>query len=71
MNRHSRRILAAALGGVLGYLSYAAIGCTGGACPLTGNPWIAAGCGAAFGAALAWQAGDQQRKEENGRQTND
>ena len=33
-------ILGVVLGGALGFASYKLVGCSTGACPLTGNPWV-------------------------------
>jgi phage shock protein E len=37
------------LGGTAGYLYYHYIGCVSGHCPITGNPYISTGYGAALG----------------------
>ena len=44
-----RLILSVAAGALLGYLYYRFVGCRTGACPLTGNPYIATLYGAAIG----------------------
>ena len=41
MNHLIRIVLGAAIGGALGFVLYKFIGCRSGACPLTGNPFIA------------------------------
>ena len=41
MNPLIRIVLGAAIGAALGFVLYKFIGCRSGACPLTGNPWIA------------------------------
>ena len=44
-----RPILSVAAGALLGYLYYRFVGCRSGACPLTGNPYVATLYGAAIG----------------------
>ncbi|MBN1605176.1 MAG: hypothetical protein JW940_01010 [Polyangiaceae bacterium] len=44
-----RMILSVAAGALVGYLYYRFVGCRTGACPLTGNPYIATLYGAAIG----------------------
>jgi len=41
------------LGGVAGFAYYRLVGCSSGTCPITSNPWISTGYGAAFGALIA------------------
>lgn len=48
-----RLLLFAAVGGVLGYGWYRLVGCPGGACPFTRNPYISMLWGAAIGLMLA------------------
>lgn len=36
-----RPILGAVIGAAVGFAFYKFVGCRSGACPLTGNPWIA------------------------------
>lgn len=42
--------LAILLGAGVGYLYYKVVGCSTGACPITSNPYLTTG----FGAALGW-----------------
>jgi len=52
-------LVVGAFGG-LGYLYYLYIGCAGGTCPITSNPFISTGYGAIIGAAVAfglWPSG--------------
>ncbi len=46
-------LLAAVAGGGGGFLYYYFIGCTGGACPITGNPVISTVYGAILGILIA------------------
>ena len=48
-----KKILFVALGGAAGYAYYYFIGCTSGACPITGNPWISTIYGAGIGLVLS------------------
>lgn len=41
MNTTLRIVIGALAGAGIGYLMYRVVGCRTGACPLTGNPWIA------------------------------
>ncbi|HDP67339.1 MAG TPA: YtxH domain-containing protein [Candidatus Marinimicrobia bacterium] len=43
------RIIAAAIGGLLGFAYYHFIGCRSGSCPITGNPYISVLWGAILG----------------------
>ena len=45
----AHRAVPALLGGGAGFAWYKLVGCRGGACPITGNPWISA----LYGAVLA------------------
>jgi len=47
-------LLGLVVGGILGYLYYRVIGCAGGACPLSSNPYISTTLWAAFGMTLMW-----------------
>lgn len=48
------RIAIGAVGGAaIGYAMYRFVGCRSGACPLTGNPWIAMVVWGLMGAVLA------------------
>jgi hypothetical protein len=46
-------IVGVVVGGVLGFLYYRFVGCAGGACPITGNPYISTMYGAFIGALVA------------------
>jgi len=48
----SAALLAAAAGGILGYLYHRLVGCSTGACPLTANPYISTLYGAGVGLLL-------------------
>ncbi len=41
--------LGVVLGGAAGYAYYRFVGCAGGTCPITSNPWISTGYGAVIG----------------------
>jgi Family of unknown function (DUF6132) len=45
----TKMLLPVFLGGTVGYLYYHFIGCVSGHCPITGNPYISTGYGAAIG----------------------
>jgi len=48
-HRMTVRIIAAAIGGLLGFAYYHFIGCRSGSCPITGNPYISVLWGAILG----------------------
>ncbi len=48
-----RLLIGAALGALAGFAYYRFIGCHGGTCPITGNPYISSVYGAFMGALLA------------------
>ena len=47
------KVLVAILGALAGYAYYHFIGCVSGTCPITSNPYISTGYGAALGLLLA------------------
>jgi hypothetical protein len=47
-------LLGLIIGGVLGYAYYRLVGCAGGGCPLSSNPYISTVLWATFGLALMW-----------------
>jgi hypothetical protein len=51
-NSWLRLLLGVAVGGAGGFAYYYIIGCYGGACPLTSNPWLST----AYGALIGWLA---------------
>lgn len=53
MNAIVRTLIGAAAGAAAGYGVYRFVGCRTGACPLTGNPWIATVLWGLVGALLA------------------
>lgn len=53
MNMAMRIIIGALAGSLIGWLVYRYIGCRTGACPLTGNPYIAIILYATFGMFIA------------------
>lgn len=53
MRMLTRIIIGAVAGGALGFGWYKLVGCPGGGCPLTSNPWISTIWGGAIGALAA------------------
>ncbi len=53
-------------GGFLGFVYYYFIGCNGGSCPITSNPYISILYGAIFGLVLTFPT-----KRKNGNKTQD
>jgi len=49
----ARFLIGLVAGAVLGLAYYKFVGCAGGTCPLTSNPWLSAGYGGILGALLA------------------
>ncbi|MFC2133033.1 DUF6132 family protein [Bacteroidota bacterium] len=61
-----KRALPVLAGALLGYAYYYFIGCNGGGCPITGNPYISTGYGAAAGLILSLPGKKSEpKKEEN------
>jgi hypothetical protein len=52
-NKWFRRVSVVILGTLLGFAYYYFIGCTGGTCPITSNPYISTGYGSLLGLVLA------------------
>jgi len=48
-----RLIVGFVLGGAAGFAYYRFVGCSGGACPITGNPYISTVYGAVMGALVS------------------
>lgn len=48
-----RLIAGVVLGGVAGFAYYRFVGCSGGVCPITGNPYISTVYGAVMGALVS------------------
>ena len=48
-----RTVVGIVAGGGLGFAYYKFVGCASGACPLTGNPWIATIYGGVIGLLIA------------------
>ena len=53
MNNILRILVGTVIGAAVGFVVYRYIGCRTGACPLTGNPYIAIVMYALFGAVIA------------------
>jgi len=53
MHRLIRAIIGGAIGALVGFGIYKFVGCKTGACPLSGNPWIATILWALMGAVMA------------------
>lgn len=51
------------LGAIAGYSYYYFIGCTGGGCPITSNPYISSGYGMMVGLLLSFDSKKKQVKE--------
>ena len=52
----------AVIGGGLGFAYYYFIGCLGGSCPISSNPYLTTGYGLGAGLFLAW---DVKRKDKD------
>lgn len=61
MNIWIKRALFAIAGGSAGFAYYYFIGCTGGACPITSNPYISTAYGALLGTVLTLKDSPQKR----------
>jgi hypothetical protein len=61
---HWRTLLGVALGAAAGALYAHFIGCRTGACPITGNPWVAGFFGAWIGGGLLAPAGSAPPSRE-------
>ena len=44
-----RRVLPVVIGAAAGFAYYTFIGCTGGSCPITSNPWVSTAYGGLIG----------------------
>ena len=51
------------LGAIAGYSYYYFIGCSGGGCPITSNPYISSGYGMMVGLLLSFNSKKKQGKE--------
>jgi hypothetical protein len=60
----SKRILPVVLGAAGGYAYYHFIGCVGGACPISSNPYISTVYGGIIGALLIPHAGKSKEGTE-------
>ncbi|HBF87142.1 MAG TPA: hypothetical protein DDX39_00765 [Bacteroidales bacterium] len=47
--KYAKHALGIIVGGIIGYLYYYYIGCSGGTCPITSNPWMTIGFGSLSG----------------------
>ncbi len=56
MNTWMKRGLFALLGGAGGFAYYYFIGCTGGTCPITSNPYISTAYGVLIGTVAGWSS---------------
>lgn len=53
MPSHWRAVIGGVIGALVGFGVYRFVGCKTGACPLSGNPWIATILWALIGAVIA------------------
>ena len=53
------------LGGAGGFAYYYFIGCQGGTCPITGNPYISTSYGMMIGLLLSFDSKKKKQKENN------
>jgi len=64
----AKKIIPIVLGASAGYAYYYYIGCLGGSCPITGNPWTSTAYGAIIGVLMvSWKK--QQPTTNNPRST--
>ena len=64
-NKWIKTSLFIALGAIGGYSYYYFIGCSGGGCPITSNPYISSGYGMAVGLLLSFDSKKKQEKTES------
>lgn len=60
--KHILKIAGILIGSVAGFSYYYFIGCAGGTCPITSNPYISVG----YGALMAYLLLDMFKKKEHG-----
>jgi hypothetical protein len=58
MNIWLKRSLSIVAGGAAGFAYYYFIGCTGGSCPISSNPYISTIYGGFFGGLAGWSRGN-------------
>ncbi len=58
-----KAVLFIILGGMAGFAYYYFIGCTGNACPITGNPYISTGYGMAAGLLIGWESKKEKKND--------
>jgi uncharacterized protein DUF6132 len=64
-NRWIKMSLFVVLGAIGGYSYYYFIGCSGGGCPITSNPYISSGYGMAVGLLLSFDSKKKREKTED------
>lgn len=62
IKKHVLKIVGIILGAVFGYLYYHFVGCAGGTCPITSNPYITV----IYGSVLGYLVFDMFKKKEHG-----
>lgn len=61
IKKHILKIIGIFVGGIAGFSYYHFVGCAGGTCPITSNPYMTV----AYGALLGYLLLDMFRKKEN------
>ncbi len=59
------RLLPIVIGGLGGYAYYYFIGCTGGSCPITSNPWSSTAYGIMIGTLFVFGSTKKPQRKDN------